>query len=180
LICVDPAAASAKPLTADELSAWYCKNLHAPFDFSAAAASFPFDKLDDVKTSQSTRPGSGGPAHTSVQKVAKGHDYTVTYTYQFSEENVSDPYGFYLSVDPNTRDFSTDPTVFPREWLSGFGKPVYNMMGYEVGSGPGTTGMSGSPTSFSYWTTTGTILANWFSPADIAGFSALCASRQKR
>lgn len=169
--------AYAKPLSTPELSVWYCKNLHAPFNFAATASSFPFDRLGDVTGSQSTR-GEPGDQRISVEKTAKGEDYTLTYSYQYSENNVSQPYGFSLSIDENKRDFSSDPTIFPKAWLSSLGTATYDVMGYEVGAGPPMAGTGKLPTNFSYWTT-GRILANWFSPNDISYFSTLCSHKAR-
>ena len=166
-LCISPKAESAaRPMEAKALQRWLCANLVAPFDFPKAVKTFPFDTLGNIAEKKETKPGGARSADTtSVEQAAKSDSYTVTWSYQYSEDNVSAPYGFSLSIDvPYQAD--VDPMQFPHNWLQTVGKPVFSVMGYEVGYGQKFAPNAPWPAGFGYWST-GRIVVHWFSPSDI-------------
>ena len=159
---------------AKKLSDWYCQNLISPFDFERSAKTFPFEKLT-LEAETPPKLNSDSTA-SSVDRRAKGENYTIEYHYQYNMSNVSEPYGFSLSVDRKISP-GVDPMEFARTWLAGFGKAKYEPVGYMVGFGPSQFPGLPPAAQFGYWST-GRIIAQWFSVDGIQHFKTACTKKE--
>jgi hypothetical protein len=165
--------AVARPLEEKSLQAWYCANLVTPFDFTKAVKTFPFETLGEISEKKETKPGGKRSADTtSVEQKAKGDTYTVVWQYQYSEDNVTAPYGYMLAVDAPLR-LDVDPTKFPKKWLESIGKPVYSVISWEVGYGKKLMPNLPNPAGFGFWDS-GRLYAHWFNPDDLELFKSAC------
>jgi hypothetical protein len=152
----------------DPISRWYCSVLRRGFDPRAAIASFPLEKLPAPVEKRETDDGT-----TSVDLRADGEDFSVVYSYQFNLDDVNDPYGFTLSIEPQR--LGLEAFEASMAWLRGFGAPTKSLTGYAVTAGPKVAGLGGAaPFSFTVFDHIGVRHAEWFSPADIKYAAELC------
>ncbi len=157
--------AQAQPTT--DLGKWYCSVLGEDFDPQAAIAAFPLEKL---KRAKETREKDDDTTH--VELISKGDEYEVTYAYSFNEDDVNDLYGFRLSVDEGP-DMEFDDREMML-WLTEFGAPEKDFMGYAVGAGPKSFAGADHPFAFEVWTT-GRYSVSWFEERDIRHSAKVCA-----
>jgi hypothetical protein len=164
LMCQSPA------LARTPVNTWFCKVLKAPFDPKAAIAAFPLEKLPDPVETRKEDP-SGDNKSVVVSLTSEGDKYKVEFRYQFKESNVTDPYGFSLSVADTS--FSQEFLHDSQKWLAEFGKPTQGIFGMQVAKGePMAPGMPGF--YFVAWTSVGNYSANWFYPSYLKSAAEAC------
>ncbi|WP_353227495.1 hypothetical protein [Novosphingobium sp.] len=154
----------------DSIATWMCKNLNAKFNPVATIQQFPLEKMPEpiVKRKVSEK-------MTSFDLSAKGDRYSVEYHYQYSNENVSEHYGFNLKVYDQGADSSIDREKVAKRWLRRFGKVQPGVIGYSVGSSKKMLYGGESVANFGAWTSGWpTYLADWFNAKDINDFHDLC------
>jgi hypothetical protein len=164
---------AATPLDAHKLTGWFCSSLDGPFDFTKLVKTFPFERLGDVTTMRKPVGSSKEDESTSVVQSAKGETFTVTYGYQYKNDNATSPYGFAIGVQSATRDFDKDPDEFPKAWLESVGKTEFQGVGPVVGMGEKAP-LIGYAAYFSYWRGTGMMNMSWMYASDVSKFSAFC------
>lgn len=164
-----PAPAFAKA----PVNEWFCKVLKAPFDPVVAIATFPLEQLPAAIETREEETDDDGEKRTSVNVKAEGEIYTVEYTYAFKNADVSDPYGFDLSIDAGY-SASEDFLVQTEKWLAEFGKPERSSLGRAVYAGPPIY-KGGDPVfRFERWSAIGNYSANWWGRGDLRYAAELC------
>ena len=152
----------------DKVSLWYCSVLKAGVDPVAAIKAFPLETLPAPRETRETDDDG-----TSVILAAEGDDFKLEYRYIFKTDEVDEPYGFGLYVQP--AHSSTDSVAEAMAWLRGFGAPTKDEMGLGYQVGAGNSGFSDdAPFKFVVWDTFGIRSAQWFLPADIKNAAKLC------
>lgn len=156
---------SAVAQPASPIGAWFCSVVKEGFEPAAAIQSFPLEKLP---APQEARRFSGQIVH--VEYVSEGDDFSVEYSYSFNENDVSQLYGFNLTVD-SVGDYDLTDTI----WLMEFGQPSSSSTGYIVTAGRKDTYLDSAPFYFEH-SSTDRISANWFYEKDIKKAAAVCAN----
>ncbi len=167
LAALDPTKGRAVDRKTDKVSLWYCSVLNDSFDPVAAMAAFPLEKLGAPVESRDK-----DDDYVRVELEAEGDDFSVTYGYSYSTDDVDERYGFMLAITPAS--FSVESEEEAMAWLRGFGVPKKNLIGYAVGAGQGAFDPDDPPFKFSVWMSSGRRLAEWFEPRDIRRAQTLC------
>ncbi len=161
-----------------ELSNWFCASLKRPFDPDAAFGSFPLEALGDAVETRTTHAFDSvfGPLrYVVVSRVAQGNQYKIEYRYQFDPDDVSARRGYTLSLSPvqapAMRDLK-ETEARAKNWLSEFGRPEKDQMGWRVGAGPLAIGRV-PVFHFTGWVD-GTLAADWSVESDLKYASDLC------
>ena len=174
LICTGLIASSVPAIARAPVNEWFCNVLQRSFDPVAAIATFPLEKLPPaVETRKVKADEEENRTRTSVKVTSEGEHFTVEYSYAFRSDNVSDPYGFDLTVDANfpQPDGYAEQTA---KWLAEFGKEERSSNGRSIYAGPEIY-KGGDPVfSFARSPVTGSYAANWWSRSDIRYAAEFC------
>lgn len=129
--------ASVQPATAkSSVNSWLCKIMKPPFEPVAAIASFPLEKLPPATESREEKPSdSKRYTYNSYEMKSEGENYTVDFRYQFRSDDVSNPYGYRLTISPSFSKLD-EFNLQSDKWLSEFGKPERSPGGRAVYAGP--------------------------------------------
>ena len=162
-----PAAARAP------VNQWLCEVLKLPFDAPAAIAAFPLEKLPAPEETRKDKPRDDGTTRTSVTLRAEGERYAVEYRYLFNSDDVSDPYGYSLQIEPV--DIG-DPTFVAEstKWLREMGKPINTAIGDAVFAGPPMYEGGAQVFRIEQWSVTGDYTAAWQDRRDLRYAVELC------
>ncbi|WP_404479305.1 hypothetical protein [Novosphingobium sp. BL-52-GroH] len=152
------------------INRWFCSVLKAPFEPAAAINSFPLEKLPEGSESRETK-GEGDDKNTWVEFESVGDKYEVNYRYAFNEADVTDRYGFSLSVRPV--DFDADDFA-ASSWLREFGKAEETILGSMVPIKKSKYGVQ-PDFYFDAWRSPGARYgANWGSSSDLSSAAGAC------
>lgn len=156
---------------------WFCKVLKAPFNPKAAIAAFPLEKLPPAIETREERTDDGGKKRTRVEWEAEGEKFKVSHDYAFANDDVTDPYGFSLTV--SVADFALADSIKPEmdKWLAEFGTPERSPIGGRAVYGGPKSEWRNEPFDFQRWGASAVYQANWFNRDDIKYAAEVCNRR---
>lgn len=174
LTCTGLIASSAPAIARAPVNEWFCNVLQRSFDPVAAIATFPLEKLPPALEAREVKVDEEeNRTRTSVRVESEGEHFTVKYSYAFRSDNVSDPYGFDLTVDANYPR-PDDYTAQTAKWLAEFGKEERSSTGRSVYAGPEIYEGGDPVFSFARSPVTGEYSAHWWNRGDIRYAAELC------
>ena len=153
---------------------WFCKVLKAPFDPKVAIASFPLEKMPEPMESREERADDKGKKTTWVEWESEGETFKVSHKYAFSNDDVTDPYGFSLTVSVADYSLSDSMKLEMDKWLAEFGPLERSQMGGRAVYGGPKSEWRDEPFDIQRWGSSAVYQANWFNREDIKYAAEVC------